>query len=168
MRGLGVWLVGLGVTLLVMCVFPVAAAKTTGELLGWLACAGLVPGSLIWIGVALIRRAEGRVEDAGPPPDGAGPAGLLDRVRDFDLNRMNWLGWLLLLGTFGFVLAEVAALVWVWPGGWDRGLAKLAALPMLFLAVGFFAGTRWLLGRFGVSISRRPNSEPMRSPRDTT
>lgn len=56
MRVLGVWLVGLGITLLVMCVFPIAAAETPRALVGWLACAGLVPGSLIVLGIILVRR----------------------------------------------------------------------------------------------------------------
>jgi hypothetical protein len=166
MRGLGVWLVGLGIVLLVMCVFPVAAAGTTGELIGWLACAGLVPGSLIGTGIVLVRRAEGRGGSRESPPGesatapAAEPVGILDRVGAFDLNRPNWVGRLLLLGTFGFIGAEAAVLVWLLgPGGWDRRLAKLAALPMLLLAVGFFAGVRRLLGHLGVSVYR-PEGSP--------
>jgi hypothetical protein len=161
-RSVGVWLVGLGITLLVMCVFPVAYASTPGELIGWLACAGLVPGSLICVGIALVRRAEDRARGGESLPDecpatpDVGRVGILDRVRAFDLNRLNWVGWLLLLGTFGFVGAEITVPVWlIGGGGWDRRLAKLAAPLMLFLAIGFFAGTRWLLERLGVSIYRR-------------
>jgi len=83
------------------------------------------------------------------------------------LNRLNWVGWLLLIGTLGFVGAEVAALVWLLgPGGWDRRLAKLAALPMLLVAIGFFVGARWLLGRLGVSIYRRSAAKLAPVPRD--
>jgi len=167
-RGLGVWLVGLGITLLVMCVFPIAAAETPRALVGWLACAGLVPGSLIVLGIILVRRAEDRARTADTPQDESlvapvpEPAGILDRVRAFDLNRLNWAGWLLLLATFGFVLAEVAVLVWMWPDGGDRRLPKLVATVMLFLAVGFFVASRWVLARLGVSIYRHENrgSEP--------
>jgi hypothetical protein len=154
-------LVGLGIALLVMGgVALVAGAPVIGGLI----CIGCVPVPMIVGGIALVRRAEDRARGGDVPPaecpvtagvERIGITGILDRVRAFDLNQLNWLGWLLLLGTFGFALAEAAALVWMWPGGWDRRLAKPAALVMLFLAIGFFAGTRWLLGQLGVSIYRR-------------
>jgi hypothetical protein len=72
---------------------------------------------------------------------------------------LNWVGWLLLFGTFGFVGAEIAALVRLLgppgPGGWRHWQAKVAAPIMVFLAIGFFASIKWLLGRLGVSIYRR-------------
>jgi hypothetical protein len=167
----GVVLVGLGITLLIM---GGVALVSGAPVMGGLICIGCIPVPMIIGGIALVRRAEDRItsEDVLPgerlatterePPTGI--SGVLDRVRAFDLNQLNWVGWLLLLGTFGFALAEGAALVWMWPDGWDRQLAKWVAPPMVFLAVGFFAGTRWLLAQLGVSIYRRKRS---RAEQDT-
>jgi hypothetical protein len=98
--------------------------------------------------------------DDGPPPETAhhGTINLLDeawaRAQQFDLNRFNWGGWVLLLATFGFVMAEAAVLVWVVGVRWqDRAQPMVFAL-MLVLAVGFFFALRWLLFRLGVSIYR--------------
>ena len=154
----GVVLLGLGITLLIMGGVALVAGA---PVMGGLVCIGCVPVPMILGGIALVRRAEDRITGGDMPPAErpaaaeVGPTGILDRVRAFDLNRLNWVGWLLLLGTFGFALAEAAALVWIWPGGWDRQLAQLVAPLMVVLAVGFFAGTRWLLGQLGVSIYRR-------------
>jgi hypothetical protein len=156
----GVVLLGLGITLLIMGgVALVAGAPVVGGLV----CIGCVAVPMIIGGIALVRRVEDRAKGRGVPSAeclaaGAKPTGVtgvLDQVRKFDLNQLNWVGWLLLLGTFGFVFAEAAALVWIWPAGWDQRLTELVALPMLFLAIGFFTATRWLLGQLGVSIYRR-------------
>jgi hypothetical protein len=157
----GVILLGLGITLLIMGVVALVAGAPVA---GGLVCIGCVPAPMIIGGIALIRRAEDRIAGGGARPaecpaaaevEPSGITEILDRVRAFDLNQLNWVGWLLLLGTFGFALAEGAALVWMWPGGWDRRLAKLVSPLTVFPAVGFFAGTRWLLGQLGVSIYRR-------------
>jgi len=156
----GVVLIGLGITLLIMGgVALIAGAPVIGGLI----CIGCVPVPMLIGGIALVRRAENRTKGGGvqtaecPAAPGSAPVGIWERIRDFDLNRLNWVGWLLLLGTFGFVGVEIAILVWLIDlGEWDhRRAMKVAATPMVLLAVGFFAGTRWLLGRLGVSIYRR-------------
>ena len=162
----GMVLLGLGITLLFLCGVALIAGA---PIIGGLICTGCVPVPMIIGGIALLRRVEDRaaqslgevpvapqpqVQGTGSPTSEVGSR-LQDFMLNFDLNRLNWVGWLLLLGTFGFVGVEAAALVWIWPGGWDRRLAKLTAPVMIFLAVGFFAGTRWLLGQSGVSIYRR-------------
>jgi len=160
----GVVLIGLGITFLIMCGVALSAGA---PVIGGLICIGCVPVPMLIGGIALVRRAEDRTAGGGVQPaecpdvPGSTPVGIWERIRDFDLSRLNWVGWLLLLGTFGFVGVEIATLVWLIDlGGWDHRLAmKVAALPMVFLAAGFFAGNRWLLGRLGVSIYRRQYKE---------
>ncbi len=117
-------------------------------------------------GIALIRRAEEQIKggSVSSPESLAAPAGIRERIRDFDLNRLNWIGWLLFFGTLGFFGVEIVALVWlIERGEWDRRLAiKIAAPLMVFLAIGFFASIGWLLGQLGVSIYRpqRNHAQP--------
>lgn len=157
----GVFLLGLGIAVLPMCVAALVHAPGPDHVIGFLVCTAVVPVPMIVVGIALIRRAEDRVTTGDSMPVGsparprAGPAGVMDRALAFDLNRLNWAGWLLLFGTFGFFGAEVMAVGWTWPGGWDRRLVKLVAPPLVLLPIGFFAGTRWVLARLGVSIYRR-------------
>src|SRR4051794_36579509 len=107
MRGFGVVMLGLGITLLIASVVATMAVAQEGDyrvVLGFLACAGLVPVPMIVLGIRAVRRAE----DGGNPPRHPDPAPViaagrnpirhaLARVRAFDLNRLNWVGWLLLL-----------------------------------------------------------------------
>ncbi len=165
MRALGIWSLGLGIWLLLPSGLAVAYSRSWGEVIGFLACAGLVPVPMIVGGIVLIRRAEdAQARDAEAPPHdseaeeepGGRESGVLARVRAFDLNRLNWVGWLLLLATFAFVLGEAAVVaLMVGNGWWDRVSTRLVSLPLAFLAVGFFVSLRWLLGLFGVSIYRR-------------
>jgi hypothetical protein len=80
----------------------------------------------------------------------------LDRIRSFDLNRLNWLGWLLLFGTF--VLAVVGSILLASFLGEARPdqawLSKALMVAMLLLATGFFFSARWFLGKFGITIYR--------------
>jgi hypothetical protein len=161
MRIVGMCLLGFGILLIVPSGLALTAAESLGEAAGWLACAALVPGSMIVGGIVLIRRAEDRepVTVRGEMARSPGPRGVVNdtmgRVMAFDLNRLNAGGWLLLLATFGFVIAEASILVpLVGDRMGDRGLPKAIALPALLLAVGFFFGMRWVLGLFGVSIYR--------------
>jgi hypothetical protein len=159
----GVVLLGLGITLLVM---GGVALIVGGPVIGGLICIGCFPVPMIIGGITLVRRAEDRINDQGVPPAecratlGSAPVGFRERIVYFDLNQLNCIGWLLLFGTFGFVGVEIAAVVWlIDQGGWDRRLAvQLSAPAMFFLAVGFFAGIRWLLGQWGVSICRRQSN----------
>ncbi len=169
---LGKVLLGLGITLLIM---GGVALVFGAPVLGGLICIGCVPVPMIVVGIALIRRAEDRARNSGVMPATeanddlavaqrvpTGITGIRQRVQMFDLNSLNWIGWLLLLATFGFALAVAAALVWMWPDQWDRQYKKLAGTIIFFMAIGFFAGTRWLLSRLRVSIYRqeRDHAEP--------
>jgi hypothetical protein len=87
--------------------------------------------------------------------------GLRDKYTDmmnFDLAKFNWLGWLLLLGTFGFAIAGALVLAYATyeqPVGQSRGVMKALAIVMVALSIGFFFGCRWLLNRAGLSIYRK-------------
>ncbi len=160
MRTFGIFLLGLGMMVLIPSGFAVAAtAPTRAEALGWLVFAGLPSVVLIIGGIRIVRREEDRqavqramqIEDAYTPPD-EGAA----RVQGFDLNRLNGVGWLLLILSFAFVVAGAGGVVFLAEAVWlDQTLAGIVAFAAAPLAVGFFAGVRWLLGRFGISIYRR-------------
>ncbi len=164
MYGVGVVLIGLGITLLVMGGFALISGA---PVISGLICIACVPVPMLIGGIALVRRAENRIETGSVQPTErvaepeSAVVGIRKRIAEFDLSRLNWVGWLLLLGTFGFVGVEVAILVWLIEqngfeqNGWDRRQAiRVAGTAMFFLAVGFFVGSRWLLGRLGVSIYR--------------
>jgi hypothetical protein len=163
MRVLGICLLGLGIVLLLPSGLAIASSQNWGQVIGFVTCAALIPVPMIVGGIVLIRRADdAQAADADvsyrePEEESAEEGGgVLTRVRAFDLNRLNWVGWLLLLATFAFVLGEAAILVVVIGKDWgDRVTSRLVALGLLFLAVGFFVGVRCLLGFFGVSIFRR-------------
>ena len=138
--------------------------------LGLLACTAILPTSMIVLGVLLIRRAESSAASTKPAndleeslaetteltPDLAAGHDPLTRIQLLDLNRLNWIGWALLLGSFLFVLGEAGVVVLVVGNvGFARWQLKLVAIPLLILAVGFFVGTRWLLAQLGISIYRR-------------
>jgi hypothetical protein len=77
------------------------------------------------------------------------------RVRVLDLNTLNWIGWLLLLGTFGVALAGAGLAALFHERGTLGGTVEPWVVPgILGLTAGFFFGIRWLLGLFGVSIYR--------------
>ena len=167
MRVIGVLLLGLGITLLIMSAVALVAIGHEGDLaaaVGCLVCAGLVPVPMIIGGIAIIRRVEDdtmhQSEELTPAPAAEEPENPfsrpLARMRTFELNRLNWIGWLLLLATFGFVLGEAGVMVLVLEDGAFEGRVgrRLIGLGMLFLAVGFFTGLRWLLRVLGVSIYR--------------
>jgi hypothetical protein len=107
-------LLGLGITLLI----PAGCAKDVDEVIGFLVCTAAIPVPMIVAGIVLIRRAEDGFAteadaDTTPAPLAEEPAdpvgGTLARVGAFNLNRLNWVGWLLLLATFGFVVAGAGA-----------------------------------------------------------
>lgn len=81
---------------------------------------------------------------------------ILKRMRSFELNRLNWIGWLLLLTTIGFAIAETVILPQVLENkAWSGRLGtRWIGLGMAFLAIAFFVGLRWLLRLFGISIYR--------------
>ena len=173
MRVVGMVLLCLGITLLFPSGIALIHAEGLGQVIGFLICTALVPVPMIVSGIAIIRRAEdpyaqGLGEGAGdaatalpsePEPRDTGNP-LQDaqaRLLRFDLTRLNWIGWLLLLATFGFVAGEAGILVLVvGPGGREGGrLPRVVGLPLLLLAIGFFVALKWLLGVFGLSIYRR-------------
>jgi hypothetical protein len=187
MRMLGMIMLGLGIVLLIMSIFPVANAETGRALLGWLACMACVPLPMIVLGILLIRRAEDRAkaqaaaaeitpaESGSPPaPASAGtptpaPAdpvrGLLARIQRFDLNQLNWIGWLLFFGTLGFLgLIIFASTTFLDLQNWSRGQKRFAALLTILLAVGFFVAVQQLLRLFGISIFRQTSGGQTSEP----
>src|SRR6516164_9280181 len=117
MRLVGVCLLGFGIVLLVPEAIFLANARSLPEVLAAVVCGAAIPLPMIIGGIALIRQEEDKGRrspqpDTPHPPtpkyvNRANPVGdVLDRVRNFDLNRLNWTGWLLLLSTFGFVVGE--------------------------------------------------------------
>ncbi len=172
MRMLGVWLVGFGIVILIMCVFPIANAETLTTLLGWLACTGLVPCSMILMGINLVRRAEDRqlvrrADDPqpelpvspSPPPEKLSLETYRTRFRNFDLNQLNWRGWLLFFATLGLIGLAIVIVVQV--HGTERKIEprmmRVIAAIILLAAVGFFVGMKWLLKRCGYPITRERN-----------
>jgi hypothetical protein len=81
----------------------------------------------------------------------------LDRIRSFDLGRLNWLGWLLLFATFGFiVVGSILVGSFLRIERPDKGWApKVIVMTTILLGTGFFFGVRWLLGKIGITIYRR-------------
>src|SRR5262245_29928949 len=125
-RVFGIFLLGLGITLLIPSGFALAHSTSFGQVIGWLICTGIIQVPMIVGGIAIIRRVEdapasGIVGRGNEPvadrpssviPEAGDPVGrALAQVRGFELNRLNWVGWLLLLATFGFVIAESFILV---------------------------------------------------------
>ncbi len=163
MRVLGMFLLGLGITLLIPSGFALSSANDLSQLLGFLLCTALIPVPMIVGGILIVRRLEDRAapppedpEDARVPETGDAAGSTLARMRGFELNRLNWIGWLLLLLSFGLVIAgSLLGALAFGNGAWGgRATARIIALPLLFLAIGFFAGLRWLLRKLGVSIYR--------------
>jgi nitrate/nitrite transporter NarK len=163
MRFAGMFLVGFGITLLIPSGIALGYAHGLAQVIGFLVCTALIPVPMIISGIAIIRSAENtgarriKVPDRVVDVDAADPVGgILARMRRFDLNRLNWVGWLLLLATFGFVIAEAAVLAMYFGDQFKerRIEARAIGLGALLLAIGFFAGVRWLLQALGVSIYR--------------
>jgi hypothetical protein len=92
MRVVGVFLLGLGMVLLPGSAIALLHAEGFSQVLGFLVCTALVPGPMILAGIALIRRVEDRWQSPGTAGGNRGW---------FDLNRLNWVGWSLVLATFG-------------------------------------------------------------------
>jgi hypothetical protein len=171
MRILGIVLLALGIVLLIPCGIALLYSKGLGQMVGFLLCTALLPLPMIIGGIAIIRRVEdshvmNMRRDAESPvaelPSGpkqgepAAPSQKLE-LRNLDLTRLNWVGWLLLFGTFGFVVGEAGIMVLVSEaGGWwaDPWPRRGVGLVGLLLAVGFFVAVKWLLRLFGVSIYR--------------
>lgn len=164
MRGCGVWLIGLGICTLVMCVFPVASAETVRERLVWSGLMLTVPGTLLVVGIRWVNRAEDRDRIAGRSlhlsevaTDGSPPPGWRERFGRFDLADLNITGWVLFLtslGVLGLCVAGLVALREATGTAPDRWPRKWVGYALLGVLVVFFAGVRWLLGRCGVSIYR--------------
>lgn len=174
MRTLGVWLVGLGIVVLIMCVFPIANSETLRELLGWLACTGLVPGSMILIGIILVRRSEDRLPKSpvSTPPDQEKLTleTYRARFRNFDLNQLNWRGWLLFFATLGLIgiVVMIVVLVYGTEQKIDPTMMRVIAAIILLSAVGFFVGMKWLLERCGFPITRQRNQVDSLTDHSTT
>lgn len=162
----GMVLLAMGIMLLIPCGIAVGNAKDLDEAIGFLVCTGAIPVPMIVLGIYLIRRAEARSalergadERADPPHDEPGdPVGrVMSRALAFDLSRLNWVGWLLFFATLGFVGAEVVVVgLLVGNGQWaNGGPPRIIGLPLVLLALAFFAGLRWFLRLLGVSIYRR-------------
>jgi hypothetical protein len=158
-------LLGLGIVLLVMSGIPFFVAVKGGSIVGIVGavvCTGVIPIPMIVGGIASIRSAEDnasrQIEDPRSLAEmSKDPVGnVLARSGGLDLNRLNWIGWLLLFATFGFVVGEVVVLtILLGEGIWAiKGRARLVALAGLLVAIGFFAGVRWLLRALGITIYR--------------
>jgi hypothetical protein len=165
LRVLGMISLSFGVLMLIMCapvLIQAAQARSLAGIIMALVCTGVVPSVMVVIGIAIIRRAEDKtvhqIERARPMADTSQDLvqGIFAHAGRLDLNRLNWIGWLLLLATFGFVVAEVVIVTLLmgeraWDGPLDR---RLLGLGGVLLSIGFFAGIRWLLRALGVSIYR--------------
>ncbi|MCS7022811.1 MAG: hypothetical protein NZU63_13410 [Gemmataceae bacterium] len=153
----GVFLIGFGIVFLIMGV--VALSTADSSLVAGLICIGCFSVPMLVSGIWLVRRAESRRQgetvSQAPPATAIQPGliGILQRAQALNLSQLNWVGWLVLLATFIFVLAEAFALTSIWRDiTLVHQLKRLIALTMLFLAIGFFAGIRWILKKIGISI----------------
>lgn len=162
---LGMILVGLGIVLLVMAGF---ALLSGAPIIAGLICVACVPVPMLIIGINLVRRAEdrakaaGKVQNLGPSTTQAAstPLSIRERFGSFDLNQLNWIGWLLLLGTIMFALVPIALVKSVVSDEWLRqnvnpNSKKIIGFVVLISMVGVFVITRWILERFGISIYRQ-------------
>lgn len=158
MRIIGIFFIGFGIVLLV----PVVFVFIEGQAIAGLVCSVLL-AAMMFVGVALTRRVEdtarGRNHEPESPPLSHASANPIRRARDnfysFDFNRLNWIGWTLLVTTFGFV----GGMSWVGTLLVPDDVAREQAIPLigfvlLFSTIAYFAGMRWLLSVLGISIYR--------------
>lgn len=173
MRIVGMFLLGFGIMFLIMAGFffanPPGVPGAMICMVGWLAC---VTVPMIIGGIAMIRKAESQriSDDIAAPETWAGendvietptikswnPFHVLHQVQTFDLSRLNWIGWLLLLGSFAFAFGGVAVVTLLLGDFAAKHPAgRFLAYGVIFLAIGFFFAVRWLLRRFGINIYRQ-------------
>lgn len=80
-----------------------------------------------------------------------------DTISSFDLNRLNWRGWLLVLATGAFAMGQAPLIVYVMETvnpQHRRFAGTLSAALAVYLAWYFFRAVRWMLTRLGWSIYR--------------
>lgn len=125
MRNVGVVLVALGIVTMLFAMFPLLDNQVRLSL----GCLVFVAIPMFVTGILIVRRYEDRRQAAEVPvdPDDTGgdeprggaatdpdePATLPDAISGFDLNRLNWRGWVLLLATGAFVMGQVPLIVLV-------------------------------------------------------
>jgi hypothetical protein len=165
MRILGLISLSVGCALAIPGAYALVLAFTNAKHVGEAACllfATMFPLVLIAGGVVLIRR----VEDQQPSKrrnkqPTLAPKNPLDQFKynlaTFDLNRLNWIGWILSLTTVG--LMALASTVFFRATGMevdaDHRPARVWGYLFIFVAAGFFFLGREVLKWFGISILRK-------------
>ena len=156
MRIGGIFFIGFGIVLLV----PVVFVFIEGQAIAGLICSVLL-AAMMFVGVALTRRVEdtARGRNHEPASRSHASANPIRRAREdfysFDFNRLNWIGWTLLVTTFGFA----GGMSWVGTLLVPDDMAREQAIPLigsvlLFFTIAYFAGMRWFLSVLGISIYR--------------
>jgi hypothetical protein len=172
MRIVGMFLLGVGIMFLIMAVFfftnPPAVPGAILLMLAWLA---FVTVPMIVGAIAIIRKAERQNfsgdfpeaqmwagenhADENPGRDARSPFLLLHQLRTFDLSRLNWIGWILLLGAFALVIGEAFLVTYIlgrFPANPIAG--RLLSYGLIFVSIAFFFAIRWLMRRLGFTIYR--------------
>ena len=80
----------------------------------------------------------------------------LDRIRNFDLGRLTWAGWILLILSFGAAVAcGLLAAEWERAAGFEtRGRFTIPGVAGLLGAIAFFFAFKALLGLVGLRTVR--------------
>lgn len=172
MRMVGVVMVALGIVMMVFAVFPLL----DGQVLLTVGCLTFIAVPLFVTGILIVRRYEDRQQAAAVPVDPSGneldernaavadpdePTTLPDVISSFDLNRLNWRGWLLLLVTGVVVAGLVALFVWITLSIDPKPrkfVVTLLCVAAVYLAWYFFRAARWVLDRLGYPIVRSDRS----------
>jgi hypothetical protein len=173
MRIAGIFLLGLGIVSTALCAIGLLGSILGGgneTVVGALIALGIMALGVLLIvsGLALVRRAESKQPDGSPATafgmqftdqaTGGDPVtGTLQKIQRFRLDRLNWIGWLVLFATMAVALggafASMLLIKWI-PADGKRPPIFLVGFPLLLLSAGFFVLLRRVLDSCGVSIYR--------------
>jgi hypothetical protein len=169
MRVVGVVMIALGIVMMIIAVFPLL----DGQVLLTLGCLTFIAVPLFVTGIVIVRRYEDRQQAAARPIDHAeteeataatfdDPTTLPDTISSFDLNSLNWRGWLLLLATGAVVAGQFPLIAWITESidpKHRKFVVSLLCAGAVYLAWWFWRAMRWVLTRMGWPIFRSETSE---------
>ena len=124
-------------------------------------CTLLISLALAAAGILLIRRTEPKRQASDIPDDPQTLEDLQDEAMEkpFSLDRLNGIGWLLLLGATLLIVAQIVLfIVFRKEIGWHEQTTTIKhwlARAMIFIPLVFLIGVRYGLAWLGISIYRQ-------------